>query len=111
MFSFDHFIDTVQTAKKTAVNHFIKHEAIARSMNEFVDAQTAYTKAAMKAGTDAATKISQELVEANTECISRTKKAVDEMAKSDLVTPFLDLIGKDPLWAFAPAAKKAKNAA
>jgi len=71
MFSFDHFIDTVQTAKKTAVNHFIKHEAIARSMNEFVDAQTAYTKAAMKAGTDAATKISQELIEANSECITK----------------------------------------
>jgi|688.fasta_scaffold293210_2 hypothetical protein len=108
MFTVDTLIDTVQTAKKNAVNQYVKHEAIARSMHEFVDAQTAYTKSAVKAGSDAATKIAEELVRANEECIKSTKKAVEDFSKSDFVTPFFDMFGKDAFWNFAPNTKKSK---
>lgn len=65
MFTLDSTIDTIQTAKKTAVNTvFANHESVAKALNEFVDAQTAYTKSALKAGTDAATKLSSEAVKA-----------------------------------------------
>ena len=63
MFAVDTVIDTVATAKKQVVNTvFAKNETIAKSLNEFVDAQTAYTKDAMKAGTDVATTVGQEMV-------------------------------------------------
>lgn len=38
-------IDTVQTGKKQIVNTFVKHETLADTINKFVDAETAYTKA------------------------------------------------------------------
>ena len=63
MFTLDATIDTVQTAKKQAVNTvFAKQEKIAEALNSFVDAQTAYTKSAVKAGTDTAAKLYSEAV-------------------------------------------------
>lgn len=62
MFTADTFIDTIQTAKKEAVKTFVKNEVIAKSLNEFVDAQTEYTKKAAKAGTDAVAKVTSETV-------------------------------------------------
>ena len=38
-------IDTVQAGKKQIINTIVKHEAVAESINKFVDAETAYTKA------------------------------------------------------------------
>lgn len=63
MFTLDTTIDAVQTAKKTFVNTaFANNQKVAEALNGFVDAQTEYTKAAVKAGTDAATKLSSEAV-------------------------------------------------
>lgn len=61
MFTLDSTIDSIQTGKKTFVNTvFAQNEQVATALNQFVDAQTAYTKAAVKAGTDVATKLAQE---------------------------------------------------
>lgn len=43
-------VDSIQTAKKIAVDTFVKHEDLAKSLNDFVDAQTTYTKQAIDAG-------------------------------------------------------------
>ena len=83
MFTADTFIDTVQTAKKEAVKTlFAKNETIAKSLSEFVDAQTAYTKGAVKAGTDVATKLASETV-----------KYTQEAAKFDYAKHFTDTFG------------------
>lgn len=42
-------VDTIQTSKKIFVDIFVKHEDLAKSLNEFVDAQTDYTKQAIDA--------------------------------------------------------------
>ena len=67
MFALDSTIDAIQTGKKTFVNTFVTNTAIATAMNDFVDAQTEYTKKAVKTGTDTAatfmaefTKMAQE---------------------------------------------------
>ena len=73
MFTVDTVIDAVQTAKKEAVKTlFAKNEVIAKSLNEFVDAQTAYTKAAVKTGTETATSLAKEMT-----------KSLSEVAKFD----------------------------
>jgi hypothetical protein len=38
-------IDAVQTGKKQIVSTVVKHETLADTINKFVDAETAYTKA------------------------------------------------------------------
>lgn len=61
MFTLDTTIDTIQSAKKQFVNTvFAKQEGFAKALNQFVDAQTAYTKEAVKAGTEVATKLGTE---------------------------------------------------
>ena len=40
-------IDTIQTSKKMFVDTFVKHDGLAKSFNDFVDAQTDYTKQAI----------------------------------------------------------------
>ncbi len=88
MFTFDTVIDAVATAKKQVVNTvFAKNEAIAKSMNEFVDAQTAYTKDAMKAGTDVATKVGQEMIKLSQDAMKydyskHVTEAVESWSKS-----------------------------
>ena len=77
MFTVDTAIDTVQTVKKEAIKTFVKNENVAKSLNEFVDAQTAYTKEAVKATTDIATKLTSEMV-----------KIAQEAAKTDYVKQF-----------------------
>lgn len=72
MFTFDHAIDAVQTAKKTFVSTFVTNQTIADSLTGFVDAQTEYTKKALKAGTEAATTLTSEAV-----------KVAQEMGKFD----------------------------
>lgn len=42
-------VDAIQTSKKIFVDTFVKHEGLAKSLNEFVDAQTDYTKQAIDA--------------------------------------------------------------
>jgi hypothetical protein len=63
MFTLDTTIDSVQTAKKQVVNTvFAKQEKVAEALNSFVDAQTTYTKGAVKATTDVANTLYNESV-------------------------------------------------
>ena len=43
------FVDSVQAAKKIIVDTTVKHEPSAKLLNDFVDAQTEYTKNAVSA--------------------------------------------------------------
>jgi hypothetical protein len=60
MFAVDSTIDTIQTGKKMFVNTFVPNKTIATAMNDFVDAQTEYTKKAVKTGTETATTFAEE---------------------------------------------------
>ena len=67
MFTIDATIDTIQGAKKQFVNTFVQNETVAKALNEFVDAQSEYTKKAMKTTMDTATRVTQEVVRGATE--------------------------------------------
>lgn len=64
MYGFDKpFIDAVkmiQEGKKSFVKTFVKEEAIAESMNDFVDTQTEYTNKAIKNSFDTMGKLGLE---------------------------------------------------
>lgn len=64
MFTLDTAIDTIQTGKKTFVTTFVTNEAVKGAMLSFIDAQTEYTKGAVKAGTDMFTTVAKETVTA-----------------------------------------------
>lgn len=64
MFTSDEMIDTIQNGKKTAISIMVQNDHIKEALNKFVDAQTAYTKGAVKATSDAATVVMQETVKA-----------------------------------------------
>jgi hypothetical protein len=89
MFDTDEFIDTVQNAKKTMVKAFVQNETIAKSMNAFVDAQTAYTKDAAKATASAMGVISNEVAK-SVEEVSAGKhfKKMQEQVSNDLYSTF-----------------------
>jgi hypothetical protein len=75
MFITDTIIDAVQNGKKQFVNTvFANNESVAKALTGFVDAQTTYTKEAVKAGTNTATTLASEAT-----------KAVQEAAKFDFV--------------------------
>jgi hypothetical protein len=46
----DNTVDSIQVSKKMFVDTFVKHEGLAKTMHEFVDAQTEYTKKAIDVG-------------------------------------------------------------
>jgi len=46
----DTFIDSLQSSKKTLVNTFVKNEELVKTFNEFIDAETAYTKSVISTG-------------------------------------------------------------
>lgn len=69
MFTADAIIDTVQTGKKTMVNTFVTNQSIKDAMIKFIDAQSEYTKQAIKAGTDAVTVVTTEAVKAGQEAM------------------------------------------
>lgn len=56
------FIDTVQGAKTTFVNTFVKQKDVAKSLQAFIDAQTAFTKQAVKTTAEVANLVTQEAV-------------------------------------------------
>jgi hypothetical protein len=60
MFTFDTAIDAVQTGKKQFVKTFVNNEKIADALNEFIDAQTNYTKQAVGTATRTATTLGKE---------------------------------------------------
>lgn len=73
--SLDTVVDAVQTAKKQFVTTFVTDKSYADAANKFVDAQTAYTKAAVKAGTEFATTFAALAQKSATEVGSKTKEA------------------------------------
>lgn len=64
MFTVDTIIDTVQTSKKTVVNTLVTNEVVKDTLIKFIDAQTDYTKKAMKTGMDTMTSLTTEAVKA-----------------------------------------------
>ena len=56
-------IDTIQTSKKMFVDTFVKHEALAKSLNEFVDTQTDYTKKAFDASVETGSEVYKTLTD------------------------------------------------
>jgi hypothetical protein len=53
----DAAIDAVQTSKKQFVDTFVTHEGINSALNQFVDSQTKYTKAAVDSSIQTATSL------------------------------------------------------
>ena len=77
MFALDSTIDTIQSGKKMWVNTCVTNKAIAAAMNDFVDAQTEYTKKAVKTGTETATTFAEEFT-----------KVFQDMSKFDYTKAF-----------------------
>lgn len=77
MFTLDSTIDTVAKTQKMAVKTFVRNEVIADAMTKFVDSQSEFTRQAMKAGTDMASVVSQEVI-----------KSASEMSKFDTARMF-----------------------
>ena len=69
-------VDTIQTSKKMFVDTFVKHEELAKSLNEFVDTQTDYTKQAIDASVKAGTNVYNTLTDK--EFYTETFKAAQE---------------------------------
>ena len=88
-------VDAIQSAKKQFVSTFVQSEKIKEALNGFVDAQAAYTKDAITAGSVATSKVT-ELFTDRTPYVEATKKM------SDFIAPFF------PTAACAKPAKKAK---
>lgn len=62
MFTYDTVIDAVQTGKKQFVNLFVQNEVVKDAMTKFIDAQSDYTKKAVKVGMDTATSLTSEFI-------------------------------------------------
>ena len=88
-------VDAIQSAKKQFVSTFVQNEKIKEALNGFVDAQAAYTKDAITAGSVATSKVT-ELFTDRTPYVEATKKM------SDFIAPFF------PTASCAKPAKKAK---
>ena len=70
MFTVEKLVDTIQNSKKQFVETFVKQEDMRNSLNEFIDAQTKYTKTVVdtantltKTVSDEATKLVKEVSE------------------------------------------------
>jgi hypothetical protein len=64
MFTPDFYIDAIQSGKKMFVKTCVQHEGIRNALNNFIDGQTAYTKSALKVGTEVSARLAEETVEA-----------------------------------------------
>jgi hypothetical protein len=73
MFNPETFIDTVQSGKKQFVNTFVQNDAVKKALNEFVDAQAAYTKAAVKTATEVNAKLVTEMTKFDATKFFKTK--------------------------------------
>jgi hypothetical protein len=76
----DNTVDSIQVSKKMFVDTFVKHAGLAKSLHQFVDAQTDYTKQAI----DASFKVGNEVYEtvSNKAFYTDTVKAMQESAQS-----------------------------
>lgn len=84
-------VDGIQSAKKQFVNTFVQHDQFQKVLNNFVDAQTEYTKSAITAGSQALVGV-QEILTDRTPYIDFAKKVAEYF----------------PAAACAKSAKKAK---
>lgn len=69
-------VDGIQSAKKQFVSTFVQHEGFQKVLNNFVDAQTAYTKEAITAGSAAAQGI-QEILTDRTPYVKMAQKVAE----------------------------------
>lgn len=73
-------VDAIQTSKKIFVDTFVKHEGLAKSLNEFVDAQTSYTKQAIDASIKTSTEVYNTVSDRT--FYADTAKSMQESVKS-----------------------------
>jgi hypothetical protein len=73
-------VDAIQTSKKIFVDTFVKHEGLAKTMNEFVDAQTEYTKKAIDVGFTTASNMHKTVTDKS--FYTETAKSMQEAAKA-----------------------------
>ena len=67
------FIDTVQDAKTQIVKTFVKDETLAKSIQAFVDSQTAFTKQVAKTTFEVATESAKQAVKFDASKVFATK--------------------------------------
>jgi hypothetical protein len=67
------FIDTVQGAKTQIVKTFVKDETLAKSIQAFVDSQTAFTKQVAKTTFEVATETAKQAVKFDASKVFATK--------------------------------------
>ena len=83
------FIDTVQSTKKVFVKSLVTNSTIAEGLNNFIDAQTAYTKEAAKATLSSATVIANELSKINEQLWNgKSLRNLQEKMSDDLYSSF-----------------------
>jgi uncharacterized protein YoxC len=67
------FIDTIQGAKTQIVKTFVKDETLAKSIQAFVDSQTAFTKQVAKTTFEVATETAKQAVKFDASKVFATK--------------------------------------
>jgi hypothetical protein len=73
-------VDAIQTSKKIFVDTFVKHEGLAKTMHEFVDAQTEYTKKAIDVGFTTGSNMHKIVTDKS--FYAETAKSMQESAKT-----------------------------
>jgi hypothetical protein len=73
-------VDAIQTSKKIFVDTFVKHEGLSKTMNEFVDAQTEYTKKAIDVSFTTASNMHKTVTDKS--FYTETAKSMQEAAKA-----------------------------
>lgn len=69
MITADYYIDQIQTSKKAMIKFMVVNETLARSMNDFVDHQTEYTKNFVSAANKVASELTTEIIKSGQEAM------------------------------------------
>ena len=69
-------VEGIQSAKKQFVSTFVQHDGFQKVLNNFVDAQTEYTKSAIEAGSAAVSGI-QEILTDRTPYVKMAQKVAE----------------------------------
>lgn len=80
-------VDSIQSGKKQVIDTFVTHDGIKKTLNDFVDAQTSYTKAAIDSGIQTATSLgiimsSQKFFDEITETFKKFVPSYENTTKS-----------------------------
>ena len=73
-------VDAIQSSKKMFVDTFVKHDGLAKSFNDFVDAQTDYTKQAIDVSIKTGTNVYNTVTDKS--FYTDTMKTVQESVQS-----------------------------